>query len=381
MRSLIIAGCISSLALFGVGCSLSPTTDQPPVLTQPIDKIFDQRPIPQFQGFGTIPVPPAPPIRPNANGTVHLNASLPTIPTNVTVLRVKDGRPDDLQIRNITSNLHLPPGVLGYHPRGQQLSLSWQDDQEGVWTLNATDRRLDMRRTTSTQSTLTVSAWPDSQVLLNTARAFLQNHGISSQYYGSFYLQPDWSAWWQAEQTNGRCMTADTLRTVRILSQEPGDVPTAFPLLAEQKKAACIHPEFPAQAIVRINVTQDGQIILHADGSPYNAAELHIDVTTMSVVSGWLTIPTDPDRSDYPAQSLRDIQAALLRGGQGGTPNGDVTIDTTSFEWYKIRDISVVPPIDYLYPALIGHGEITYADNRTAPYRIVVPLIKNELPK
>jgi hypothetical protein len=193
------------------------------------------------------------------------------------VLRVKDGRPNDLQIRNITSNLRLPPGVLGYHPQGQHLTLSWQDDKNNVWTLNATDRRLDIRRTTSTQHTLTVSAWPNSQALLNTARAFLQDHGISSQYYGSFYLQPDWSAWWQTEQTNGRCMTAGALRSIRTMSQIQNEPSNVFPTLAGEKNVTCVNPEFPAQAIVHINATQDGQIILHADGSPYDAAELHID--------------------------------------------------------------------------------------------------------
>ena len=148
-----------------------------------------------------------------------------------------------------------------------------------------------------------------------------------------------------------------------------------LPKLPEIGKVSCLNAELPARITVRINATQDGQAIYSDDGTPYPAAILVVDAVSLEVVSGSFIAGADPDRSDYPALSFEEVRRRLAQGGQGGTPQGDVTIDDAAFEWYRIESRED-PPTSYLFPALVGSGAITYPDKQVGSYRIIVPLVK-----
>jgi hypothetical protein len=114
-RSLLVGSV--ALSLLGAGCS--PFTA--PQITQPISEAFQGRPIAQVKGFGAVPAVPAPQLKPGSRGSVRLLAELPNIPSNVTVLRVNDGRPDENLLRNASDALDIPSGLLGTAPVGHNV--------------------------------------------------------------------------------------------------------------------------------------------------------------------------------------------------------------------------------------------------------------------
>lgn len=367
----VILGCTT---LLGAGCFL-PSPPASPQIAESIGQSFEERPIAQLKGFGEIPKAPAPRLRPGFRGSVRVTADFPTIPPNITVLRERSGRPTDTQTRNIAGTLNVPGGAVGANPDGRELSLAWKDEHGVAWMATASERRLDFTDESKPISTLTVSSWPENATAIASAMAFFRDRGVDTKRYGSAYVDPDWAAWWKVENARGRCMSRQTLASIRAISASMAWVDDGLPTLPRNDGASCVPPEFPSRMVVRFSAMQDGQSILHDDGSPYHGATLLVDAATGDVASGWFTVPVDPDRSDYPALTLDEARARMARGGQGGTPNGDVTIDAITFEWTRVDD-GRIPRTDYLYPALVGSGSITYPDKTTSPYRIVVPLVK-----
>jgi hypothetical protein len=210
--------------------------------------------------------------------------------------------------------------------------VTWKDAVGVSWTAEADGRRVDFSDEAHPMTSLTVSALPSTESATQLARAFLEDHGVSIERFGVPYVYQDWSA----------------LQKNTVL---------------------------PSRMVVRFNTTQDGQGIFSDSGMPHVGAELIIDAAAGRVVSGFFTFAADPYRSDYPGLTQTEAEARMVRGGQGSTPNGNVTVTTIHFEWYAIESADD-PPTRYLYPALVGEGTIEYADKTTAPYRIVVPLVK-----
>lgn len=352
----------------GAGCNL-PTTP----ISQPINEAFPDRPISQLRGFGEIPDVPTPALRPGTRGSVRLMAALPQIPTNVTVLRVNDGRPDQTLLRNASNALGLPSGVLGETPVGKDLSLTWKDADGVHWNAFADGRRVTFSDEAHPPAALTVSALPSNEEAIRIARTFLQDHGVNMTRYSQPYVDPDWSAWWESQKTAGHCMDTRTLAAIRALSASLSWEETSlFPPLPSTN---CVQPEFPSRMIVNMNLTQDGQGIFEINGAPRVGARVLVDVASGRASSGFFVMSADPKRSDYPGITQNEARDRMVRGGQGGTPNGDVTIRTIRFEWFPIED-TLTPPARFLYPALVGDGTIEYADGTAGPYRIVVPLVQ-----
>ncbi|MFA5936042.1 MAG: hypothetical protein WC787_04290 [Patescibacteria group bacterium] len=355
-------------ALFGAGCA--PVTS--PEIAQPIGEAFPSRPVGQVGGFGTIPGVPTPKLKSGVRGSVRLKAEFPNVPSKVTVLKVNDGRPDETLLRNASNALSIPTGVIGERATGRDLVLTWKDEAGLAWTASANGRRVEFMDEAQPVTALTVSAIPATEEIVRTAQEFLQSHGIKTTRFSNAYVDPDWLAWWEAQKTQGRCMDARSIQAVRALSASMTWEDTTFPPLPT---SGCVSPEFPSRIAVKFNATQDGQGIFMDNGQPVLGATILVDAARRAGVSGFFTLGADPLRSDYPGLTAEEAQARLVRGGQGGTPNGDVTIEAIRFEWYFIQDGNT-PPTRYLYPAVVGEGTIEYANNTTGPYRIVVPLLK-----
>jgi len=374
MRHLIAVA--AACALLGAGCQLTAPVTTPKIAEQ-IGAALPERPIPQEKGFGAIPSVPIPQLKPGTAGSVRLTAAMPTFPANVAVLRVRSGNPDDAQIRNIAASFNLPGGIVGSHPIGRGMTLDWADGLGIRWSFDAAARSIEFADETAPTKALTVSEWADRTRVLQQAVTFLDDRSISRQRLGQPYVDPDWAAWWDAEQTLGRCMNADMIAIVRAISSSPSFLQQPPPSLPLSRGTRCVKPEFPSRMVVRMNETQDGQAIFLGDGTAQVGATLFTDATTGDVRSGSLAVRSEPDRSDYPSIAADEARKRMLSGGLGGTPNGDVTIDTATSEWYAIHD-TADPTVAYYYPALIGSGAIRYADGRTAAYRIVVPLVKTD---
>jgi hypothetical protein len=365
---------LGSILFLGAGCSL--TQDQiSPQIALPIGQLFLDRPIEQVKGFGEIPKIPSPQLRPGVTGSVRVTAEMPSIPSVVTVLRLKSGRPNDAQLRNIASSFGIPGGAIGAAPISREMSVEWKDEQGIRWTYHGSERRLEFADESKDLKTLTVSAWPEKAKIMENTLAFLDSHGVNRRRLADPYIEPDWGDWWESQRAAGRCMSRQFLNEVRTLSATPLLMQEDIPTPPSSLNTTCVSPEFPSRVIVHMNATQDGQGIFSSNGTPVHGATAILDAATGAVVSGRFLAPVDPDRSDYPAISLKEASGMLARGGLGGTPQGDVTIDEVMFEWLFITDGSD-PSITYLYPAFVGYGTILGTDKKTGPYRIVVPLVK-----
>ncbi|MBU1348572.1 hypothetical protein KJ781_00700 [Patescibacteria group bacterium] len=372
MRHLLVL--IAAFATLGAGCRItSPLTS--PQVAERIGTALPEQPIGQERGFGDIPKPPVPRLRPGTSGSVRLETDFPQIPATTMVLRMRSGRPNDTTIRSIASSNNLSDGIIGTHPLGRDLDMSWSDGAGFRWSFNAVRRRVDFEDETRTSDALTVSGWSAVDRAGEVSVAFLDDRGISRDRLGDPYLDPDWNRWWNEETANGRCMTEATIAQVRAIASSPEFLLQPPPRLEDESASSCVTHEFPSRMVVRMNATQDGQGIFQSDGTPLIGAAFLIDATTGDVRSGWFLGRTEPDRSSYPALDGDAVRTFLLSGGLGGTPSGDVTLTAARFEWTPIAD-EADPSLTYLYPALVGEGMIRYADGKTAPYRIVAPIVR-----
>lgn len=374
MKQFGLYSILISLAVLGAGCPLA-RPEAVPKIAEPIEQILPERPIAQVQGFGEIPQVPAPKLRPGTSGSVQVNALLPEVPPTVTVLRVQSGNPTAGELRNLGAAFNIPGETIGVAPQTQTLTLQWIDDQGAEWIFNGASRNFEFSNPTKIIKTKPVAEWLASDGLLDAARTFLAVKGVNTRHLGAPYLEPDWTAWWANEQKLGHCMNEAARAVVRSISASTALLPAAPPALPPAQTTRCLTPEFPSRAVVQFNATQDAQGIFKGDGTPIKGATLYLNALTGEVISGSFTQPVDPERSDYPGLTQEEAQLKLAQGGQGGTPSGDVALDEVTFEWFLIQD-QKNPTDSYLYPALVGSGIITYPDGKTAPYRIVVPLVK-----
>lgn len=363
---------LATTLLVGAGCG-------PTLVSQPIAEPLgsaETRPLAQHEGFGTIPSPPSPIIRPGTNGSVRIQAEFPNLPPTVAVLRIKEGRPNAPELRNIAAALGIPGSMFGSNPESRQLTLEWKDADGFRWNYDADGRRVEFTAATATPKTLTVSAWPDKQAAFEAALTFLTSKGVDLRRLGVPYFDPDWTGWWEGQKNAGRCMDAATVALIRSFAATAPKTlrPPTLPFATE---TVCTTPEFPARLSVTFNATQDTQTILSGDGTPYTGAALVLDAATLDILSGSFLVTRDPLRSDYPSLTLEEARTRMASGGQGGTPNGDVVIASILFEWFQIENMET-PRTRFLYPALVGRGTITYRDETTGPYTIVVPLLNKQ---
>lgn len=364
---------MTSVMLLGAGCYTSVAPTQP--LADSIVPEGGIRPISQHQGFGRLPAVPAPTLRPGTSGSVRLETSLPMLPPEVTVLRVSSGKPNATALRNIAGALSIPGGTIGTQPESHNLSLEWTNEDNTVWTYDASERQLIYRDPVHSNTALTVSAWPTSKMILEQTVRFMDTHGILRRLYMQPSIEPDWGSWWNDVSSSGHCMSLSSLETVRVLSSSLSLLQQGPPSLPHTLDVNCVNSEFPSRIIVQLNATQDGQAIYLKDGSFERGGTIVMNAQDQTVLSATFKLSTDPERSDYPALSANEARAALLKGGLGGTPKGDVTLTKTSFDWLRVETGDALK-ISYLYPVLVGQGTLKTADGSTSAYRVIVPLIK-----
>ncbi len=308
------------LPLLGAGCA-DANLDIPSI-AQPIDQFGSESPVAQERGFADLPSIPQPPRKPGARGSIRVLVEFPDLPPLSTVLRLQSGQPNLAELQNLAQALELPEGSVARPATTQNLILEWLDDNGMAWSYSGADRILRFNDTTSnvTPGTATFS----DGALFDLAVGFLRSIGYKLDRVGTPYFD-----------------------------RTPSNT----------------------AAVIQFNAQQDGQGIWSKLGTPLIGVTLELDRKTGQIKKGSLLMRHEPLRSDYPSIPREEAQKQLAAGGQGGTPEGDVTLTELSFEWFQIES-SVEPPATYLYPALIGTGSISFRDGRTGPYRIVVPLVQ-----
>jgi hypothetical protein len=335
---------------------------------QPLARNSGSETITRTKGFGQLPSVSLPRLR----GAIINQRQLPVLPSGITVIRLAQGDPNDVQLRNIASSLGIPAGVIGNAPTQSIMQMEWTDDQGFHWTYHATERQLEFKLTTLPTAPLTVTALPSNDILIQIANDFFRTRMMKTSTYRDALVEPDWNNWWINARASGLCMDSPTLFTIRAIgSSEPllSNVPASLP---SSKRVTCVSPEFPSHAVVRFHALVDGRDILTPDGRFVNGAELVIDTLKKTVVAGRIMLFPDPDRSDYPALQQSSIVNAL-----SGT--ADSTATTTLSSWslasMRVESFEGDKRTVYLIPSLVGEGSRVTPDGNSSPARIVLPLL------
>lgn len=356
------------LCLCGDGCFTTVTTEH---VAQTLPNSTPDQSIAQQDGFGDLPLI----THPQNHAMITLGVSLPEIPPNVTVIRLRRGAPNDTEMRNIAGAIGIPNGTVSDQPSASELSLSWNDDQGYHWTYDAESRELEFSEQTTTATPLTVSALPANQDIIDTANSFLLARLFDLTEYRTGLVEPDWNNWWYTSKVAGLCMDTASLSNVRALASSDPLIAGNPPVLPLAVSSTCVLPEFPSRAVVRYGAFVDQRDIVQADGSLVNGIELVLDTTHEKVGSGRISLFPNPDRSDYPGLTPAEATALLQAGGV--TPvSGNVMINAIDFASYKLDAQQDGERITYLIPALVATGARTLPDGSTETVRIVAPLLK-----
>jgi len=362
------------LSLFGAGCFFVGETPKvaESLATRTPESVVTQQNGTQQNGFGSLPKIP----QQKNHVSITLKAAIPRIPPKITVIRLRHGTPNNVELRNIAAAIGIPIGTIGAHPSHSNLYLSWTDNFGYQWTYRADERALDFTLLTTTTPPLTVSVLPSNNELLHIANNFLLSaRAIDPQSYRSALVDPDWNNWWLRAKAAGLCMDVSTIKTVRAIGFSDPLIAGGPPPLPSSASTTCVAPEFPSKAVIRYRTFVDQRDVIGADGTYINGISLAINVITKTVTGGHISLYPNPDRSDYPGLSAADAVALLKTGGV--TPvTGNITITAVNFASYKLDTTSEGIRTTYLIPALVGTGIETTKEGTIRNVRIVAPLLK-----
>jgi hypothetical protein len=304
---------VAGLCLLGQGCiSL-------PAITPPTSVINEGEPSPEGlvtfqQGFGKLSGT-RPIISPMILPNITVTAVMPAIPQAVTVLREWDAAPNDTLLRNITTAVQLPPGVLGAKPTGESLVLRWKDEDGIQWSYDATS----VLPVTFRVSALSDMRNAEAPTAVAQAVYFLSDHGI------------DVKGWGVPEQVGQDVMFA---------------------------------------------ASRDEQTVIDGRGMSVPDAVIRME-SNARVTQGAFAIPRRMDRSNYPALSLEEVQERLKRGGTHPLTTGRISLSQLSIALYRHEVAQDGRLRIYYIPALWARGTVEEGA-KTLPYETVVPLIRDD---
>lgn len=356
---------LAAVCLTGAGCW--PTVGTVKV-AQPFSSAGISQPADINQGFGKLPTIAIPP----SLGTVTIKATLPKLPREVTVLRLRPGTPNDTELKSLTNSLDIPAGVLGNLPRANELTAEWSDGQGYRWSYRASDRMLEFW-SQATSGPLTVASLRPYDELIATANAFIFSRGFRAQYYRNGLAKPDWYLWWANGAAAKKCMDAETVRRIRGIAASDPLLAGGPPALAPDT-SRCAKPEFPARTAVRYRALLDERDVVRSDGSYVDGAAIVVDHTDKSVVAGRIEMFYDPERSDYPALTNEQVMDLLGRGGLSGA-SGQIELTTLDFVFLRLEDAATDPRTVYLIPSVMGKGTRTRTDGQAEAFNVVAPLL------
>ncbi|HWQ99482.1 MAG TPA: hypothetical protein VN397_01390 [Candidatus Methylomirabilis sp.] len=374
------------VATLGQGCLPPVTAPTAPDATSTRSALGEPSPeglVGFKMGFGKLPgAAPSSGLPAGPRPSIVLGADIPVIPPDVTVLRERKTAPDEILLQNITSAARVPAGTLGRAPSASALTLRWRDDQGYRWTYDAALHRVGFDRITGAD-TATVSQLLQDDRLIQTAKAFLDERGALTRGWGKPELSFSWFKWWERALGENRCMNDAALGAVRELGKKgDADVKNAPLLPFRDSGARCVNPEFPTLQAVDYAATRDEQLVLNDRGESIFAAHLVVNVKDGTVQSGWFELPTDLDRSNYPALSANETLERLRAGGlnpiTGSSPGVTITLNSFVIGLHKHTVTADDQPRSYFLPALWARGTVRRADGSTTGYATLVPLVRDD---
>src|SRR3989338_2316870 len=373
---------LAAVMTLGQGCVFTPATYTTSTVT-PTGDPSPEGPVGFKEGFGKLPgAAPQASLAPGPRPSIVLGAELPKFPPDVTVLRQHRSTPDSILLENMAVALQIPAETLGRDPVGNALTLGWRDDLGFRWTYDASLNRMTFDRVAQ-PTAATVRTLRDDDSLIQTVKTFLDGRSILTRGWGKPELSFSWSKWWAASEEQNRCMDEKSLAAVRELGRK-GDLDVAnAPLLPFRDSGArCMDHEYPALQSVDYAATRDEQLVLNGKGASAFAARIVVDVATGAVANGWVGLPPELARANYPPLPADEVLERLRAGGlnpiEGSSPAVTITLDSFVIGLYRHTVRVDDQSRSYFLPALWARGKVRRADGSTTGYATVIPLVRDD---
>lgn len=318
-----------TICLLGQGCIASPIATNLPTIS-PTGEPSPEGFVTFREGFGKLPGRSPYDATKKAQPKLILNAELPAIPTDVTVLREWNGAPSETLLRNVLLGVQVPAGVLGNKPVGDALAVRWHDEQGYAWSYTANTQTVTFHRMQPAQQHPTDAQRLSPDEIAEQARVFLVAHGVDAREWGR----------------------APEIRTASS---------SAF-------------------AVLYFADSRDGQGVVNRLGQTESVAAIQLDVVSGDVSDGWFKLSQGTDRSNYNALSPDQVMERLRTGGLNTAGEfNDATIVINEFAriLYKHDGIVNAQPRTFYLPTLWAHGTLTRGD-KTTDFATVIPLVRDD---
>jgi hypothetical protein len=367
--SLTFGALLAGLGLAGAGCFQTVTV---PHIAESLGPADSKGAPSQQQGFGTLPHIPWPTDM-AGTGVTNIKTELPSLQPTVTVLRIPSGSLKLTEFQNLTQAIGLPAGLVGDQTRNLGYTLNWTNQEGLLWQLYSYDRKLTFTNPPAKPSVGIYPNWLGETRLTDSVTLFLKQHGIGERTWRNVQIIPRWQAWLAQLDKLGGCVPNDVKKTIDNLltSQDPFHGP--LPALPSEVGKDCVKA-FPTAIPVSFERLIDGANIVDKDGLPEYGGQIMVNATSGAMISGWLALTADPQRSDYAAISKKDMQILMENGGLGETLTGLNEVTASSFALVRLPKPNAYDD-EYLVPAVVGEAQRT-TEWGMSPFRIVVPLVK-----
>ncbi|MDD2786320.1 MAG: hypothetical protein PHS79_05565 [Patescibacteria group bacterium] len=309
----------------------------------------------------------------DSSDIVNIETDLPTIQPTVTVVRLPAGDLNLTEFQNLTQAIGLPAGLVGDDTRNLGYALTWTNKESAVWKYYSLDHKLTFTNDTTKPKNPIVNSWMGNEQLIDKVDVFLKLRGINEQLLKNIQIAPAWSAWLDKLDRLQGCAPTDVRNQIVALQTSDQMFDKAPPALPEVPTTGCV-ASYPSILPVSFERLVDGWNIVNKDGQPELGGQILVNSQTGEMVSGWMTFPDEPQRSDYAAIDTATLQSLLERGGLAGDLPGYKQITDISFAFVRLSKTQTYD-YSYLVPAAVAEA-VRSTNLGPQRYRIVVPLIK-----
>jgi len=367
--SLTFGALLAGLGLVGAGCFQTVTV---PHIAESLGPADSKGAPSQQQGFGALPKIQWPKTKEGA-GVTNITAELPSLQPTVTVLRLPSGSLKLTEFQNLTQAIGMPAGLVGDQTRNLGYTLNWTNQEGLLWQLYSYDRKLTFTNPPAKPSVGTTPSWLGETRLTDSATLFLKQHGIAERTWRNVQIIPRWQTWLTKLDQLGGCVTTDVKRAMDNLLASQDLFHESLPTLPTDAPQNCVKA-FPTVIPVSFERLVDGANIVDRDGLPEYGGQVLVNATSGAMISGWLALTADPQRSDYTAITKDEMRKLMENGGLGGPQTGFNEVTASSFALVRLPKSNAYDD-EYLVPSVVGEAQRT-TDWGVSPYRIVVPLVK-----
>lgn len=325
----------------------------------------------QNSGFGVLPKISLPTVK--GNDIVNIETELPTVQQTVTVVRLPAGDLNLTEFQNLTQAVGLPAGLVGDDTRNLGYALTWTNKENAVWKYYSLDHKLTFTNDATKPTAAISDKWIGNEQLIDKVDAFLKIHGVNEQLLRNIQIAPAWNTWLDKLDRMQGCAPTDVRNQVIELQTSDQMFNNIPPALPDVPTLGCV-ASYPSILPVSFERLIDGWNIVDKNGQPELGGQILVNSQTGEMISGWMTFPDEPQRSDYAAIDTSTLRSMLERGGLAGDFSGYKQITDISFAFTRLPKVHAYD-YEYLVPSAVAEA-ILSTDASPQRYRIVVPLIK-----